>query len=322
MKAETTKLPAIRVLPILTVALAFAGCANATLGQSDGGGSADAGASGGAGGGSSNTGGARSGGSSGLGTGGSGTGGRIAGSGGSTVPTGSGGSNAGTGGRISGGGVTPSGSGGSTGTVGGPPLLGAFTDDFEDGDLLKPASASWRSTVRSAGDMAQWATATDGTKVVAQSLAADESEMVAGDYRWRDVSIEAKVKLITPDPRAGVCVRYKSANDKWCVYLENVAADATLGATAQFEMRMRSTLGSASTLPKVKTKDTPGSTVSLTGWNTVKLEVHGSQFTAWLNGTMMFQYNDTANLVDQGGVGLATEDGAMAEFDDVKATPF
>jgi 3-keto-disaccharide hydrolase len=301
------------VIALLLLVGVHAGCADATIGQPGGGG----GGSSGVGSGGAGTGGcSSSGGTTGAGSGGNGSGGaRVGGTGGTTV--------SGTGGGVSpgsGGNSVGTGSGGAS--VGGPPLLGAFTDDFEDGDLTRPATASWRSTVRSDGDMAQWATITDGTKVVAQSLAADESELVGGDYRWRDVAIEAKVKNVTPDPRAGVCVRYKSPNDKWCLYLENIAADATLGATAQIELRMRSNLGSASSLPKVKTKDTPGSTVALGGWNTVKLEVHGSQFTAFLNGTMMFQYTDTANLVDSGGVAVATESGAMAEFDDVVVTPF
>ena len=103
---------------------------------------------------------------------------------------------------------------GQTGT-GQPAILTAFTDDFEDGSFTAPP-AKWLWTVRSDGDMAQWAITTDGTKVASQSLAADETELVSGDYRWTDSAIEAKVKLMTPDARAGVCVRWKNVNNKYC----------------------------------------------------------------------------------------------------------
>ena len=43
-------------------------------------------------------------------------------------------------------------------------------------------------------------------------------------------------------------------------------------------------------------------------------------YTASLNGTMVFQFNDPGNLVDAGGVALATNNGGIAEFDD--AVPY
>jgi hypothetical protein len=143
---------------------------------------------------------------------GSGSGGAV-GSGGTT----------GAGGRITGGGGTTTGAGGATTTGGAggvttggagapggqPAVLTAFVDDFEDGSFLAPP-AKWLSTVRSDGDLSQWAITTDGSKVASQSLPADETELVSGDYRWTDAAIEAKVKLTTPDARAGVCVRWKT----------------------------------------------------------------------------------------------------------------
>jgi hypothetical protein len=171
--------------------------------------------------------------------------------------------------------------------------------------------------------MAQWAITTDGTKVASQSLAADETELVSGDYRWTDSALEAKVKLTTPAARAGVCVRWKNKDNKYCVYIESLADAGGGVASWTMELRMRSDLGSASSLPKVKSKDlTPLIPASLTGWNTVKLEVHGSTYTASLNGMMVFQFADTANLVTTGGIALATNNGGIAEFDDAVATPF
>ena len=55
---------------------------------------------------------------------------------------------------------------------------------------------------------------------------------------------------------------------------------------------------------------------------TPQLDVHGSLYTASLNGTMVFQFADTANLVTTGGIALATNNGGIAEFDDATATPF
>jgi hypothetical protein len=305
--------------PLLSVAcaLAVAGCVQGTTHEMDGtGGAAGAGA-----------GGTKS------SAGGSGAGGMISSSGGATGAggaTGSGGAT-GAGGKTGSGGATGSGggtaAGGATGAAGQtgngqPAILTAFSEDFEDGSFTAPP-AKWLSTVRSDGDIANWAIATDGTKVASQSLAADETELVSGDYRWTDSAIEAKVKLRTPDARAGVCVRWKNKNNKYCVYLEQLA-DAGGGVVNwAMELRMRSDLGSASSLPKVKSKDLiPVIPASLTGWNTVKLEVHGSMYTASLNGMMVFQFADSANLVTTGGIALATSDGGIAEFDDAVATPF
>jgi hypothetical protein len=249
------------------------------------------------------------------GAGGAGTGGSATGTGGSVTGTGG---KTGAGGRTGAGGAT--GVAGQTGT-GQPAILAAFTDDFEDGSFTAPP-AKWLSTVRSAGDLSQWAITTDGTKVASQSLAADETELVSGDYRWTDAAIEAKVKLMTPDARAGVCVRWKNKDNKYCVYLESLATSSGV-VSWTMELRMRSDLGSASSLPKVKSKDlTPLIPASVTDWNTVKLEVHGSMYTASLNGMMVFQFAATPNLVNTGGIALATNNGGIAEFDDATATPF
>jgi len=269
-------------------------------------------------------------GSGGSGTGGSdrphdGSGGSGAGGSGLGGATGTGGAvTGGTGGRSGTGGAP--GLGGATGGLGGftgnlPPLVREFTDDFEDGSFLTPP-VKWLSTVRSDGDMANWTIATDDTKVASQSLAAAESELVSGDYRWQDASIEAKVKLLTPDARAGVCVRYKNVDNKYCVYLEQLVDEAgVIGWT--MELRMRSDLGGASSLPKVRNKDRPTPiAASVTGWNTVKLEVHGTQYTASLNGVVAFEFSDPANLVTTGGVALATNNGGIAKFDDAHAVPF
>ncbi len=264
--------------------------------------------------------------------GGSGAGGSVTGGGGALGAggkTGAGGATSaggatgsgGAGGVSSGAGGASTGVAGQTGT-GQPAILTAFTDDFEDGSFTAPP-AKWLSTVRSDGDVSQWAITTDGTKVASQSLPADETELVSGDYRWTDSSIEAKVKLMTPDARAGVCVRWKNKDNKYCVYLEQLADNGAGGASWAMELRMRSDLGSASSLPKVKSKDlTTMIPASLTDWNTVKLEVHGSMYTASLNGMMVFQFADTANLVTTGGIALATNNGGIAEFDDATATPF
>lgn len=232
--------------------------------------------------------------------------------------TSSGGAGTGGAGTTSTGGAGTTASGGTSGGTGDPPILGTFTEDFEDGDLLLPNR--WLSTVYdTGGDTSMWSTATDGTKVAKQGVAAKETELVSGDYRWRDAFIEAKVKLLTPDPRAGVCVRYKSVRDKYCLYIENLAEDTGV-VSGQIELRMRSMLGSPGSLPKVKTRDV-GVVASLAGWNTVRLEVRGNVYTAIWNGVTVFTFTDTGNLVDAGGIAIATMDEAMAEFDDVTAGP-
>ena len=297
--------PLLAVACAVACAIAAAGCVQGTMHDMEG------------------TGGAAGPGAGGMtsGSGGSGAGGMVSGSGGKT---GSGGAT-GAGGRTGSGGAT--GAGGATGVAGQtgtgqPAILTAFTEDFEDGSFTAPP-AKWLWTVRSDGDMASWAITTDGTKVASQSLAADETELVSGDYRWTDSAIEAKVKLITPDARAGVCVRWKNKDNKYCVYLEQLSDNGAGGTNWAMELRMRSDLGGASSLPKVKNKDlTTMIPASLTGWNTVKLEVHGSTYSASLNGMMVFQFADAANLVTTGGIALATNDGGIAEFDDAVATPF
>ena len=121
-----------------------------------------------------------------------------------------------------------------------------------------------------------------------------------------------------PTTALRVCVRYKSVRDKYCIYLEQLADTAGV-VTWTMEMRMRSGAGQpCQPDPRSVPRTLTPIAASVTGLNTVKLEVHGTQYTASLNGVMVFQFNDPGNLVDAGGVALATSPtGAWPELDDV-----
>ena len=229
----------------------------------------------------------------------------------------------GTGGAIGAGGTpTTIGQGGFIGT-GVVPLVPEFTDDFEDGSFTAPP-VKWLSTAYNLDPTTySWSIATDGTKVASQTMASDETELVSGDYRWKDASIEAKVKLITPDNRAGVCVRYKSVRDKYCIYLEQLVDE---------RRRRRLDHGDAHALrpgqrqqPAQGANEGPGDADPGVSHRLEHGEARGPRHhvhgVAERDDGLPVQ-RPRRTWSTAGGVALATNNGGIAEFDDATATPF
>ncbi|HIA66279.1 TPA: DUF1080 domain-containing protein [Candidatus Poribacteria bacterium] len=62
----------------------------------------------------------------------------------------------------------------------------------------------------------------------------------------------------------------------------------------------------------------PGTVILKKGkWNDIRLEVNGATFKMYLNGKLQKEYTDKDNLLEWGGIGLATYN-AESLFDNIK----
>jgi hypothetical protein len=186
-----------------------------------------------------------------------------------------------------------------------------LSDDFEDGN-----SDGWLTTQTSNTGVPAWAvTSSDaGNRTYAEtgSLTSTIYLAVNGNRAWTDVSIEAKVRILSVGGSsssnfAGVCARFFDKDNFYC---------AALRTDGRFGFRSRigassTTLGSAITV-------TPPVTTNV--WSTVRLEVRGTTLNGYYNGSAM--PIDTyailpTECIASGGVALAVSN-VTAEFDDVK----
>jgi hypothetical protein len=290
-------------------------------GSGTGGSSAtDSGGTGGAGGAGGSSGAAGQGGSTGGNRGGggsSGTGG-SSGNGGSAGSGGSGGSGGGTGGSSPGTGGS-AGTGGGTGACTAPPFDGGapgtvlLSDDFEDGN-----ADGWLNSQTSTTGVSRWGVGSSdaGSRTYSETGALDSTIYVAvnGSRVWTDVSIEAKVRILSiggssSSNFAGVCARFSDLDNFYCAGLRTdgrIGFRSRVGGTS-------TTLGSAITV-------TPAITTNV--WYTIRLEVRGTTLNAFYNGsaTPVDTYAILpSECIASGGVALAVSN-VTAEFDDVKVT--
>jgi hypothetical protein len=269
-----------------------------------------AGSSGGAGQGGS-TGGNRGGGGS-SGTGGS------AGNGGSGGSSGSGGSGGGSGGSSPGTGGS-AGTGGTTGACMAPPFDGGapgstlLSDDFEDGN-----ADGWLNSQTSSTGVPRWGVSLSDAGSLSYSetgtLTSTIYVAVNGSRVWTDVSIEAKVRILSiggssSSNFAGVCARFSDLDNFYCAALRT---DGRVG----FRSRVG---GSSTTLGSAITVAPP---VGVNVWYTIRLVVRGTTLNAYYNGstTPVDTYAILpSECIASGGVALAVSN-VTAEFDDVKVT--
>lgn len=202
--------------------------------------------------------------------------------------------------------------GGSGGTAGAredagpqfPPGTELLRENFEN---FQGAAAGWNT---SPGSM--WAVQTDPelvSNVYTQSETTSSTPdlATAGDGAWRDVVVEADMKILTfngssSSYMAGLCVRVKDAKN---FYLIGVRSnDGKLG--------LRRYADDATNL--VQSDDATGTTGV---WYHLKVEAIGSTLTAYRNGTMMFSETDATH--PSGGIALCTVR-ASASFDNVVVT--
>jgi hypothetical protein len=242
-----------------------------------------------------------------TGTGGAmGTGGRV-GTGGFV---GSGGSAATGGGAMATGGVSLTGgrpgTGGALATGGAGGQSGAsgtalFNDDFESG------AGRWIAT-----SATEWSVVTDGTQVYQQGGTATNAwrGSAAGDVAWTNVSVEARLKILTLATGSSgyfiaVCARVTDANNRYCFAIRGDAKVAIRKVVG----------GSANSGPSANI--TNGLVFNV--WYTARIQVVGAAITGTLslNGAPVAVATDSDASLTAGGIQLGTQNGT-ARFDDVR----
>jgi len=227
------------------------------------------------------------------GAGGEGSGG--AGSGGQAGTVGSAGS-LGTGGASGSGGSAVRDAGGTANDSGN---AGIFFDDFETGN-----AANWQSTVP-----ADWSVVTDGSTRAYEQRTVTNSLHVAtaGSTLWSDQAVEARVKVLSfggasTSYLTAVYARFRDLDNYYSLAVDS-STKLTIRANAN---------GSKKTL-------TPAVTSGMTtnAWYTVKLQVKGSNLTAYVDGVEKASTTDSS--IATGGIGLGCVN-SSARFDDVKVT--
>jgi hypothetical protein len=182
----------------------------------------------------------------------------------------------------------------SSGSAGASAMKGElFTDNFEDGDLSKP---SWIDAEPDLKGM--WTVvSSEGGKVLAQTASVDDWVIaVAGDYRWTDQVVEAKVKLTSEPGKAGVFARVRDLENYYFLYLDG-------GSNIVLRKRVDN---SSSDVQKVKVE------TKQDVWYTLKLSVIGDKLEGSLDGKPLVSGSDAA--VKTGGIGVGTSD-CTAHFD-------
>jgi hypothetical protein len=278
------------------------GGSSGSAGKSGSGGSA--GSTSGAGGGSSGSSGgsAGSGGKGGSSSGSGGTSGSSSGNGGTSgeSTTGGSGGSSGTGGSNAGtssAGTSSAGtsSAGTSSGAGGTGMSGQvlFSDDFETSD-----AADWIPSA----DADAWSVVMDDTNVYRQAPPEVNSDRfsVAGDADWTDVSVEARVQVISFNGSsssyfAGVYARVQSASNYYSFALRS---DGKVSIR-----KTSSNLGSSVDAGIVEGE-----------WFDVRFVVRGSTLTGYVNGTQIATVTDSS--IPSGAIGVGTRN-TSAMFDDV-----
>jgi hypothetical protein len=185
-----------------------------------------------------------------------------------------------------------------------PPETQLLQENFEN---FQGAAAGWNT---SSGSM--WAVQTDAqlvSNVYTQSEATSSTPdlATAGDVGWRDVVVEADMKILafngsSSSYMAGLCVRVKDAQN---FYLIGVRSnDGKLG--------LRRYADGATNLVQ---SDFDQGTTGV--WYHLKVEAIGSTLSAYLDGTLMFSETDDTH--PSGAIALCTVR-ASASFDNVRVS--
>jgi hypothetical protein len=202
--------------------------------------------------------------------------------------------------------------GGTGGTLGaredaGPQFASGTSLLQENFENFQGAAAGWATSAGS-----NWQVQTDAmlvSNVYTQSEASSTTPdlATAGEVGWRDVVVEADMKILTfngssSSYMAGLCVRVKDAKNFYLIGLRS--NDNKLG--------LRRYADDATNL--VQSDFNEGTTDT---WYHLKVEAIGSTLTAYLDGSMMFSETDDTHA--NGGIALCTVR-ASASFDNVSVT--
>lgn len=169
-----------------------------------------------------------------------------------------------------------------------------FTDNFEDGD-----TAGWTAAV------GNWNVATDGnTKALIQTKGNTTALITAGDS-WKDVAVEAKVKVPIANANAGILFRVQDANNYY-MYRMNVN-DKKL----ELFKAVDGTLTSVSS--------TMFADAAANQWYTLKAVIKGNRIIGYVDGQLKLEWTNPLTELTAGRIGFRTTS-QNAVFDNARVT--
>ena len=177
------------------------------------------------------------------------------------------------------------------------------------------APEGWTTTLTGSGDP-EWtvetdATAPSGARVIKQSGRATFPLLLKNDSSIRDGFMEVKFKAVagSEDRAAGVLWRARDANNYYVARANALEDNFVLYKTVG---------GVRSALDITGRKGGYGVSVPVPAntWHSLRVDFHGSRFTASFNGKPLFEVEDST-FTDAGKVGLWTKADSVTLFDEV-----
>jgi hypothetical protein len=184
----------------------------------------------------------------------------------------------------------------------GPPP--ALQENFEN---FAASSANWVPSTGSTWEVRTDAELASNVYTQTETMSSGPHLVVAGNAAWRDVVVEADVRIIdfngsSSSYMAGLCVRVQDAES---FYLVGVRSnDGKLG--------LRRYADGGTNLVQSEYEDGAEGV-----WYHLRVEAIGAQITAYLDGDLMFSETDAT--LENGGIALCTVR-ASASFDNVSVT--
>jgi hypothetical protein len=184
-----------------------------------------------------------------------------------------------------------------------------------DSNRTGVAPEGWTATLTGSGDP-KWTVESDDSapskaKVIKQSGRATFPLLLNNDAGIRDGFVEAKFKAVagSEDRAAGVVWRASDANNYYVARANALEDNFVLYKTVN---------GVRSALDIVGRKGGYGVSVPVPAntWHSLRVDFHGSRFTASFNGTPMFEVEDST-FTEAGKVGLWTKADSVTLFDEV-----
>jgi hypothetical protein len=206
-------------------------------------------------------------------------------------------------------GVSNSASGGAAGAPedAGPQFPSGSQLLQENFENFQGGATGWATSTGSVWEVQTDAQLVSNVYTQSEATSSTPDLATAGDLGWRDVVVEADMKILafngsSSSYMAGLCVRVKDAQN---FYLIGVRSnDGKLGLRRYAD-------GGTNLVQSDFDQGTTGV------WYHLKVEAIGSTLTAYLDGTMMFSETDDTHR--SGGIALCTVR-ASASFDNVRVT--
>ncbi|WP_339316045.1 family 16 glycoside hydrolase [Paenibacillus sp. FSL R10-2734] len=173
-----------------------------------------------------------------------------------------------------------------------PPIT-LFQDDFEDNNY-----SGWTTSGGA------WSVVDDGSKTLSQASASGEALAYSGDASWRDYTYSARIKLLNAYANAGLLFRYADASNYYMFRLNDSGDKAEL---------FKKTAGTLTMVSSANVTVTPGQ------WSDLKVTVSGNKITAFVGGSQLMEWTDTAVQPAGGEIGIRMHS-STARIDDVKVT--